>query len=199
MAPLRLVSSSPAEADAASVELIARLSTGDDAALREAYRQHHDAVRVFANRLVNDLAAAEDLVHEVFVALPRAARRFRHEVPLRQFLIGMAINHARHHVRAAVRRRRAQQRLAHQPAPQVTTPDRIAEHKQLGRALVAALDQLPLDQRVAFVLCQIEERSSVEAARIAGTTDGNMRIRLLRARQALRRALAGWNEQGGNA
>ena len=199
MAPVRLLPSAPAGADAASVDLVARLSVGDDAALREAYRQHHEAVRVFANRLVNDLSAAEDLVHEVFVALPRAARRFRQEVPLRQFLIGMAINHARHHVRAAVRRRRAQQRLAQQPAPQVTTPDRIAEHRQLGRALVAALDQLPLDQRVAFVLCQIEERSSVDAARIAGTTDGNMRIRLLRARQALRRALAGWSEQGGNA
>ena len=199
MAAARLPSSSPVERRATRSTDAASASAGDDAALREAYRQHHDAVRVFANRLVNDLAAAEDLVHEVFVALPRAARRFRHEVPLRQFLIGMAINHARHHVRAAVRRRRAQQRLADQPAPQVTTPDRIAEHKQLGRALVAALDQLPLDQRVAFVLCQIEERSSVDAARIVGTTDGNMRVRLLRAREALRRALAGWNEEGGNA
>jgi RNA polymerase sigma-70 factor (ECF subfamily) len=193
-------SSTPSsEPDAGAVDLVACLAAGDDAALREVYRRHHEAVRVFANRLVNDLAAAADLVHEVFVALPRAARRFRHEVPLRQFLIGMAINHARHHVRAAARRRRAQQRLAHQPAPQVTTPDRIAEHKQLGRALVAALDELPLDQRVAFVLCEVEERSSADAARIAGTTDGNMRARLLHARRALRRALAVWNDEGGNA
>ena len=199
VAAARFLSSASPASDATAADLIARLSAGEDAALREAYRQHHEAVRVFANRLVNDLAAAEDLVHEVFVALPRAARRFRHEVPLRQFLIVRAINHARHHVRAAVRRRRAQQRLAHQPPAPVATPDRITEHKQLGRALVAALDRLPLEQRVAFVLCVVEERSSADAARIVGTTDGNMRIRLMHARRALRGLLAAWRDEGGHA
>ena len=182
--------------DAATGDLISRLCAGDDHALREAYRQHHEGVRVFANRLVNDVAAAEDLVHEVFVALPRAVRRFRGEVPLRQFLIAMAVNHARHHVRAAARRRRAQQRLARQPAPAVVTPDRIVEARQLSRALVAALDCLPLDQRVAFVLCEVEERSSGEAARIVGTSDGNVRARLHHARRALRRLLAPWRQEG---
>jgi RNA polymerase sigma-70 factor, ECF subfamily len=185
-----------AKDDGGSDELIARLSAGDDDALREAYRQHHEGVRVFANRLVNDVGAAEDLVHEVFVALPRAVRRFRKEVPLRQFLIAMAVNHARHHLRAAVRRRRAQHRLAHQPRPTVVTPERIAETRQLSRALVAALDGLPLDQRIAFVLCEVEERSSSEAARIAGTSDGNMRARLHHARRALRQRLAPWRQEG---
>ena len=163
----------------AAAELIARLSAGDDGALREVYQRHHEGVRVFANRLVNDVAAAEDLVHEVFVALPRAVRRFRNEVPLRQFLIAMAVNHARHHVRAAVRRRRAQERLAHQPGRRWRHPNAIVEPRQLSRALVTALDALPLDQRVAFVLCEVEERSSSEAARIVGTSDGNVRARLI--------------------
>jgi len=185
----------------ASVEadLVAGLAAGDDGALREAYRQHHEAVRVFANRLVNDLSAAEDLVHEVFVSLPRASRRFRREVSLRQFLIAMAVNHARHHVRAAMRRRRAQERLASQPLPAVLTPERIVERERLSRALVAALDRLPLEQRVAFVLCEIEERSAADAARIVGVTDGNMRARVYQARRALRRLLAPWQGQGEDA
>lgn len=178
--------------DDGAAAFIARLAAGDDAALREAYRQHHDDVRAFANRLVSDRDAAEDLVHDVFVALPRAARRFRGEAPLRQLLISMAVNHARHHVRAAVRRRRAQQRLFDQPRASAVTPDRLAESRQLGRALVAALDRLPLDQRVAFVLCELEERSSADAARIAGTSEGNVRVRLYNARRTLRRLLAAW-------
>ena len=98
--------------------------------------------------------------------------------------------------RAAARRRRAQHRLARQPAPAVVTPDRIVEARQLSRALVAALDCLPLDQRVAFVLCEVEERSSGEAARIVGTSDGNVRARLHHARRALRRLLAPWRQEG---
>jgi RNA polymerase sigma-70 factor (ECF subfamily) len=175
--------------------LVARLAAGDDAALREAYRQHHDSVRAFANRLINERDAAEDLVHEVFVALPRAVKRFRGQSSLRQFLISMAVNHARHHLRAAMRRRRAEQRLTHQPQPPAVTPDRIFERRQLGRALVAALDQLPIDQRVAFVLCEFEDRSSAEAAHIVGTSDGNVRLRLFHARRALRRLLAAWHRE----
>jgi RNA polymerase sigma-70 factor (ECF subfamily) len=179
--------------------LVARLAAGDESALREIYRRHHDEVRAFAVRLVNDQAAAEDLLHEVFVRLPRAIRRFRGEAPFRQFLIAMAVNHARHHVRAAARRRRAQRSLACEPVPPAITPDRLLEQQRLRQALVAALDRLPLDQRVAFVLCEIEERSSIEAARIVGTSDGNVRARLFHARRRLRELLAAWaGEQVGS-
>jgi RNA polymerase sigma-70 factor (ECF subfamily) len=185
----------PVEAAGQSEDLVARLAAGDDAALREAYRSHRDAVRAFAHRLLDDAAAAEDLVHEVFVALPRATRRFRGDTSLRQFLISMAVNHARHHVRAVVRRRRAQQRLGQQPEPVSVTPEHAAQRQQLGRALAAALDQLPLDLRVAFVLCELEERSAGEAARIVGTSDGNMRLRLFNARRSLRGLLGAWHTE----
>src|SRR5690348_16635920 len=59
--------------------LVARLAAADPAAVGEVYDQHHRAVRAFASRLVGDAAAAEDLVHEVFVALPRAMRGYRFE------------------------------------------------------------------------------------------------------------------------
>ena len=182
-----------AAAEAEAADLVARLAAGDEAALREVYVEHQSSVRAFANRLIGDVDAAEDLVHEVFVALPRAARRFRGETSLRRYLIGMAVNHARHHVRGAVRRRRAQQRLVHEPAPSPVAPDRLVESRELGRALLAALDELPLEQRVAFVLCELDGASSIEAARIVGTSDGNVRLRLFHARRALRRSLAGWH------
>src|SRR5215475_2780330 len=93
-------------------ELVARLRAGDRAAVEQVYLAHHAAIRGFARRLVGDASSAEDIVHVAFVALPRAIRRFRGDGSLRAFLIGVAANHSRRHVRSATRRRRATERLA---------------------------------------------------------------------------------------
>src|SRR6478609_9940349 len=88
-------------------ELVVRLRCADPSAVAEVYDAHHAAVRAFAKRLLGDAASAEDLVHEVFVSLPGAVRKFRGDSALRTFLISIAVNHARHYLRAAQRRRRA--------------------------------------------------------------------------------------------
>ncbi|MFO7179814.1 MAG: sigma factor, partial [Pseudomonadota bacterium] len=75
-------------------DLVRRLAEADPLAVGRAYDRHHDAVRAFARRLLGDAAAAEDLVHDVFVALPRAAKSFRGQSSLRTFLIGIAVHHA---------------------------------------------------------------------------------------------------------
>jgi len=102
--------------DRPATTLIERLRDADPVAVGEAYDEHHGAVRAFAKRLVGDPTAAEDLVHEVFVSLPGAIRRFRGDSTLRTFLISIAVNHARHHVRAASRRRAAMDRMALEPS-----------------------------------------------------------------------------------
>lgn len=186
----------PAVRDEGELRLWAQLGAGDDRAIHQAYLRHHDSVRAFAQRLIGDREAAADLVHDVFVALPRAARRFRGESSLRHFLFSIAVNHVRQHLRTAVRRRRAQQRLMLEPLALSVTPGDAVERQHLARALVAALDELPVDQRVAFVLCEIEDQSSADAARIAGTSEGNVRARLFKARRTLRGLLAAWHAKG---
>jgi RNA polymerase sigma-70 factor (ECF subfamily) len=147
-------------------------------------------VRAFAQRLVGDNGSAEDLVHEVFVTLPRAARKFRGEASLRTFLISIAVQHARHFVRSATRRRAAMNRFESEPvADDVPDPEHIARRKELARILARALDALPLEQRVAFVLCEVEERSSREVAEIVGAPEGTVRTRLFHAKKKLRSEL----------
>src|SRR5262245_34461792 len=102
--------------EADDTELLARLRRGDAAAIGEVYDLQAAAVHAFARRLTGDAAAAQDLVHEVFVALPSAIARFRGDSSLRTFLLSIAINHARHHLRAAARRRVAMARLSREPA-----------------------------------------------------------------------------------
>jgi RNA polymerase sigma-70 factor (ECF subfamily) len=169
--------------------LLSRLRAGDSHALGEVYDQHHQAVRAFASRLVGDAAIAEDLVHEVFVALPRVIKRYQGESSLRSFLTGVAINHARHHVRSAGRRRAMLARAGKEPHPESHSPESSAERQAFLQALNRALDALPLDQRVAFVLCDVEERTSAEAAEMTGAPEATMRTRLFHARKKLRAAL----------
>jgi RNA polymerase sigma-70 factor, ECF subfamily len=190
-APLTMPELVPQQAEEQAEGLIARLRAGDAAALARAYDLHHAHVRAFARRLVGDADVAEDLVHEAFVALPKAMRRFAGESSLRTFLVAIAVNQARHFVRAAARRRAAVERMAREPAAAGASPEHLVQRRELCDALHAALDRLPVDQRVAFVLCEVEERTSVEAAGLAGVPEGTMRTRLFHARRRLRELLEG--------
>jgi len=170
-------------------ELVLRLQRAEPGAVAEVYDAHHAAVRAFAKRLLGDAASAEDLVHEVFVSLPRAVRKFRGDSALRTFLISIAVNHARHHVRAAQRRRRAISAYGDTRQHESVDPEHEARRKELAELLTRALDTLPIEQRVAFVLCEVEERSSREAAEIVGAPEATLRTRLFHAKKKLRLAL----------
>ena len=172
-------------------QLVERVRAGDRRAVEELYVAHNAAIRRFAQRLVGDEASAEDIVHEAFLALPRAIRGFRGEGTLRAFLIGVAINHSRRHIRSAIKRRRATERLTERQQLTPQTIDGAAEHARmrLAAALVTALDQLPIDQRVVFVLCEVEQRTSIEASAIVGAPEGTVRTRLFHAKRKLRELL----------
>lgn len=188
-----MISHSPAvlvsqtEASGLSAEWIALLARSDVEALRRVYRQHHVAVRAFALRLLGDEDIAEDLVQEVFLALPGAASRFRGEGELSSYLLGIAARRVHKHVRAAARRRRATSRLAKQPLEQSRTPEQEFACAESVRRLMTALDTLPDKLRVAFVLCQIEERDATEVGMILQVPASTVRARLQSARQRLQR------------
>jgi RNA polymerase sigma-70 factor (ECF subfamily) len=173
-------------------ELCERLGRGDVSAVAEAYDRYHQTVRSFARRLVGDDEATEDLVQEVFVTLPSAIRRFRGDATIRTFILSIAVNHSRHYVRAAARRRRVLQDAIDErvfdelPA---NDPESLSRRKQLAEVLQRALDKLPLDQRVAFVLSEIEERPASEVARIVSAPEATVRTRIFHARKKLRRLL----------
>jgi len=171
-------------------ELVAAIRASDSDALAKVYDAHHAAVRVLARRIVGDASIAEDLVHDTFVTLPSAIRKFRGSSSLRTFVMGIAVNRARKYIRAASRRRAAYERHAAQPAPDnAPAPDVALARRELAAALHRALDALPHDQRIAFVLCEIDELTSSAAAAIIGCPDETVRTRLYHARKKLRARL----------
>ena len=169
--------------------LVIRLRAAEPAAVDELYRAHHAMLRAFSQRLVGDKAAAEDLVHDVFVQVPQLMRKFRGQSSLRSFLVGVAANLASRHVRAASRRRAALARFAAENERQRAAEQDHDAREHLQR-MYRALDALSLDQRTAFVLCEIEERSAQDVAELLGVPEATVRTRCFHARKKLAKSLA---------
>jgi RNA polymerase sigma-70 factor (ECF subfamily) len=170
-------------------DLVVRLQDGDLSAVAQVYDQHHQVLRAFALRLLGDEGAAEDLVHEVFVRLPDLVGRFRGDSSLRSFLMGVVVNHVRHHARSSRRRQRQLERLKVLPQRESPAPDSQAEDLEFLQRLHQALSELPVDQQIAFILCHVEERTASEAAHLSGTSEATIRSRLFHACRKLRAQL----------
>lgn len=167
------------------------LSRGESAALTRLYREHHAAVRALVRRLLGRPADVEDVVHDVFVAAPAAFRNYRAEGSVRSYLFTIAVNHARRHLRGAMRRRTWLERLhlARTPEPP-PAPDTENERRELADRLHAALAALSFEHRSVVVLCEIEELTSVEAAQVLGIPEGTVRTRLFHAKKKLKASLS---------
>jgi RNA polymerase sigma-70 factor, ECF subfamily len=173
-----------------SGDVCARAARGDRAALVDLYEAHHAHVRAFARRVVGDEALAEDLVHEVFLALPKALQGFRGECNVRSYIVSVAAKRAHRQIRSAARRRATESSFSREPTSGPELPDDAAVRREMAELLMRALDELPVDQRVAFVLCEVEERTSTEVGAMLGEKDATVRARVMLAKKKLRGILA---------
>jgi len=187
---LRRVQGSPREMS--DEALIAACAVGETAALGALFDRHNRCVYRFLSRLATTNADdVDDLVQTTFLEMWRSAERYRGKGAVRSWILGIAVNVARHFVRGEVRRRTAHAGLADSPVRAQTGPADVAERRELVDRLHEALRALPHDLRVAFVMCDLEGVSGVDAARAIGIRQGTMWRRLHEARRALRAALEG--------
>ena len=78
------------------------------------------------------------------------------------------------------------------PAPESAAPERQAEQRQLGHALIAALNDLPEVQREAFLLAEEGGLTLEEIASISGVGRETIKSRLRYATAKLRHKLESW-------
>lgn len=172
--------------------LVAAAGSGDPAALAALYDRHHRDVHRFLGRMVGvDGTDADDLLQETFVVVFDSARKFRGESPLKMWLLGIASNVARRHVRSAVRRKSRDAAFLEGRDTTAQSPARDVENKELMEMLREALLELPHDLRAAFLLCDVEGARGVDAAKALDLREGTLYRRLHDARAALRTALDG--------
>jgi RNA polymerase sigma-70 factor (ECF subfamily) len=182
--------------------LLARLRRGEDDACEQFVRQYSGRLLATARRLLGNEQDAQDAVQETFLSAFKAIGQFTGSAKLSTWLYRIVGNAALMKLRS--RRRRPEESiddlLPHFDAhgawmSTVTSWDTSSEQllqRQETRALVGrCVDALPDSYRTVLLLRDIEELDTEETADLLGSTANAVKIRLHRARQALRTLLEG--------
>ena len=171
-------------------DVIAALTAGKSDVLGQVYVNHRQAALSVIARFIDDYGVAEDLVQETFLLLPRALQGFRGNCSLRTFIIAIAVNLARHHLRTTIRRQTALMRYAEgAESHDSDSPEKTLIQRQLGAAIQRALVRLSPEKQQTFLLREYHEHSSFETARMIAAPEATVRTRVHHARRMLRQAL----------
>jgi len=182
-----------AESDA---QLVARLQQGDDEAFEAVVRTYGGRLLAVARRLLGNDADAQDAVQDSFVRAFKAIHGFEERAQLYTWLHRIVVNTSLMKLRE--RRRKPTESIeeqlpgfadAHQKVTAREWSDAVLERKETAALVREAIALLPDQYREVLVLRDIEDRDTAETAGLLGTTPNAVKVRLHRARQALRTLL----------
>jgi RNA polymerase sigma-70 factor (ECF subfamily) len=178
--------------------LIESLRAGEDAAYEALIERFQTPVYQLVCRLLEDPAEAADVVQDVFLKVFRGVPGFRGQSSMKTWIYRIAVNEAHNRRRWFSRHRKGEVVLAGEE----DRPDRLELFSDRGKtpydwtlngemrtAIEEALEELNPVFRSAVVLRDLEELSYEEIADILDVSIGTVKSRILRGREALRRAL----------
>jgi RNA polymerase sigma-70 factor (ECF subfamily) len=181
-------------------EFVATLQAGDEDAFETLVRTQTPALLATARRFLRSEEDARDAVQEAFLSLFRSIGRFEGKAQLTTWLHRILINSCLMKLRK--RRRHPEEEIdrllprfqedGHQVEPSLPwteSAEAILERAELRDAVRSSIDSLPDRYRTVLILRDIEELSTEETARLLDVTPNAVKVRLHRARQALRTIL----------
>ena len=169
-------------------DLIGRAKRGDTHAYEELVYAHQGIAFRTAYVIVGNAADAEDAAQDGFVKAWRALGRFREGAPFRPWLLQIVANEARNRRRSAGRRAHLALRAAtEQPSGDAApSPEASLLSAEMRGALLAAVNELPEEQRVVIALRFFAGLSEHEVAEALSLPEGTVKSRSARALDRLR-------------
>lgn len=189
---------------ATDLALIQRAAAGDVKAFDLLMHRHNQRLFRAARGILHDDAEAEEAIQDAWWNAYQHFKEFRADAEPLTWLTRIAINEAlgrlrRNKSRAAVIQpleagdenegRPSQEELM--PAPESIRPENQVARKQLRRLIEARVNELPDKYRSVFMLRGVEGLEFGEVASLLGLTQTAVRVRFMRARGLLRKALQG--------
>ena len=172
LVPDRTLSSIPTDCDA-------------DRAVTVLYGEHYRALVRLAALLVRDIATAEEVVQESFIAMHASWRRLRDTDKALSYLRQAVVNKSR----SVLRHRVVMDRNAPKPPPEVASAEQGAISLLERSAVISALRKLPVRQREALVLRYYADLSEAQIAITMGISRGAVKSHTARGMAALRTVL----------
>ncbi len=173
--------------------LLAAHVAGDPDAFGELVRRHRDRLWAVALRTTSDPEEASDALQDAFISAYRNAASFRGESAVTTWLHRVVVN-------ACLDRMRRRKVRPTVPLPEedgetghrgIADPRDDLDRLELRMEIDKALAALPLDQRAAIILVDVEGLSVADAAVALGVPEGTVKSRCSRGRARLAVALAG--------
>jgi len=180
--------------------LLARLRAGDEDAFETLVRNEGGRLLSRARAMLGDEEDARDAVQEAFLSAYKALDRFSGRSTLSTWLHRIVINAALMKLRSRKRRPevaiedllpefdREGQRVGVESTWEETAED-LAEREELRELVRHRIERLPDPYRTVLLLRDIEGLDTQETARLTGVSADLVKVRLHRARQALRTLL----------
>ncbi len=178
-------------------ELLFGLRHGEESAFRELLTRFQDKVFNTSLGLLQHHTEAEDIAQEVFIQVFRSIQNFKGDSLLSTWVYRITVTKSLDHLRSKKRKKRfgflstlfGDNNLPVYEPEDFNHPGVLQENKEDAAILFKMIDQLPENQRTAFVLNKLEELSYREIADILNTTESAVDSLLQRAKQNLRKRL----------
>jgi RNA polymerase sigma-70 factor (ECF subfamily) len=171
------------------LEIIGRVLAGDVALYELIMRRHNRLLFRLARGVVRDDEEARDVVQEAYLRAYRKLDQFRGPGGFKSWLAQIALNEARARVRKPLLLVDDEDAIIDLRARHSDEPEFDAMSSQSQRIIESAIDDLPDDFRVVFVLRGVEQLSVAESAELLGIKEATVKTRFHRARALLRLAL----------
>lgn len=180
------------------------LAGQDKAATEQFVRANIGWMLAVAKRIVVDANIAEDVVQDAFSNVFRNLKTFRGDAALKTWVHRIVVNQA---LMALRKQRRRNELPIDDLLPEfddagcriddpsslshlARTPEALLLSSDRRQQVLASIDRLPDSYRVVLMLRDIEEMSTSEVAEMTGLTETNVKVRLHRARAALKKLLS---------
>lgn len=182
-------------AEPTDVELLRAHVDGDPEAFGVLFRRHRDRLWAVALRTMGNPDDAADGLQDGMIAAFRRAGSFRGDAAVTTWLHRVVVNACLDRLRAAKVRRtealpddleeRGERRAVTTPDRSTTDPADLAVADERRRLVLAALDELPAEQRAALVLVDMEGYPVAEVAAMLDCAVGTVKSRCSRGRARL--------------
>ncbi|MCL2209275.1 MAG: RNA polymerase sigma factor [Treponema sp.] len=144
-----------------------------------------------AFRVTNSREAAEDLCQESFFRLYERNMVFPNPEEAKYWLIRVVKNASLNYAKRKERERKAYQRAFKEDTRQEETGEGLLVKKETSEEVKQALEKLPENLRMVLVLKEYAELNYKEIGRVLGISEGNVKVRVFRARERLAVILQG--------
>ena len=174
----------------------------EDASIGEFRRLYETVFPILfrvAYRITTSEEAAEDLCQEAFFRLHEKNMVFPNPDEAKYWLIRVVKNASLNYAKRKVRERKAYQRAFREETRTEETGENTFIKKETREEVKEALEKLPENLRIVLILKEYGELNYKEIGRSLGISEGNVKVRVFRARERLAGILnAGLTKDGSN-